>query len=479
MRARILLTTVSLAAVGLAVAGIATYFFLGSFLTSRLDEQLEGASQPVAAALLRGVQHEQFGTVPVEGTGHLMPAGVYGALLDAEGRVVDEVSFNYGEQAQARPRLPGDLRSVRGVLGEADAVTTGALTGSTRFRLLALALSDGRTVIVAFPLTDVTTTQRRLLLIEGAVTALVLLAIGAAALWLTRLELRPLERMSETADAIADGDLSQRVVPDDTRTEVGRLGGALNRMLAQIEHAFAERVASEERLRQFVADASHELRTPVTSIRGFAELFRRGAADRPDDLANVMWRIEKEGARMGELVDELLLLARLDQGLPLEQERVDLRDVAAAAVEAARATEPDRPFDLDAPAEVVVCGDDLRLRQVADNLIANARIHTPAATAVHVRVGAENGQAILEVVDEGPGIAPADAARMFERFYRADESRSRQVGGAGLGLAIVRSVVEAHGGTITHRAAAQGGAVFTVTLPRDELDDDGQPPARA
>ncbi len=472
LRSRIVLTTVSLAGVGLAVAGLATYFFLGAFLTSRLDEQLEGASQPVAAALLTGGQHEQFGTAPVEG-GHLMPAGVYGALLDAEGGVVDDVSFNYGEQAQPRPRLPGDLRSARGTLGEADPVTTGAVTGSTRFRLLALALGDGRTVVVAFPLTDVTTTQRRLLLIEVAVTALLLLAIGAAALWLTRLELRPLERMSETADAIAGGDLSQRVGPDDTRTEVGRLGEALNRMLAQIEQAFAERMASEERLRRFVADASHELRTPVTSIRGYAELFRRGAADRPEDLANVMRRIEKEGARMGQLVDELLLLARLDQGLPLEQKPVDLSGVAAAAVEAARATEPDRPLDLDAPAPVVVRGDDLRLRQVADNLIANARTHTPAATPVHVRVGAENGQAVLEVVDEGPGIAPADAARMFERFYRADESRSRQVGGAGLGLAIVRSVVEAHGGTITHRAGEQGGAVFRVTLPRD----DGKPPA--
>jgi two-component system OmpR family sensor kinase len=466
LRARILLATVSLAAVGFLVADVATYHFLGQFLTSRVDEQLQGAARPVALALATNVDPEDFGAPGQGARRALLPTGTYGALLDPQGRMIDEISITYGEEAP-RPRLPSDLdRYTRTGDAEPEPITTGAVNGSTEFRLIALALPEGHTMAVAIPLTDVASTQRRLLWIEAAVTGLVLLAIGAAAMWLTRVELRPLERMSRTADAIADGDLSQRVKPDNPRTEVGRLGGALNRMLAQIECAFAARTASEERLRRFVADASHELRTPVTSIRGYAELFRRGAAERPEDLANAMRRIEAEGARMGQLVDELLLLARLDQGLPLDREPVDLREVATAAVEAARATEPDRPIELDAPVPVVVRGDDLRLRQVADNLLANARTHTPANTAVRVRVGAEDGEAVLEVADDGPGIPAADAERIFERFHRADRSRSRDGGGAGLGLAIVKSVVEAHGGAITHQAGEGGGAVFRITLPR-------------
>src|SRR5919204_4839033 len=228
-------------------------------------------------------------------------------------------------------------------------------------------------VVVALPLTEVRATQHRLLLIEGAVSGLVLAAIGAAAYWLTRRELRPLERMAKKARAIAAGDLSQRVEPDDPRTEVGQLGGALNAMLAEIERAFAERLAAEERLRRFVADASHELRTPVTSIRGYAELFRRGAGDRPADLANVMRRIEEEGKRVGELVEELLLLARLDQGLPLERRPVDVSAVLDAAIDAARAADPQRPIDVDSQHPLVVLGSASRLRQVIDNLLTNAR----------------------------------------------------------------------------------------------------------
>src|SRR6266545_325407 len=212
--------------------------------------------------------------------------------------------------------------------------------GATDFRLIAKPLAGEGTIIVALPLTEVRATERRLLLIEGVVSALMLIAIGVAAYWLTRRELSPLEHMAEKSGAIAAGDLSQRVEPDDPRTEVGRLGSALNAMLAQIERAFAERLAAEERLRQFVADASHELRTPVTSIRGYAELFRRGAGNRPADLANVLRRIEQEGERMGELVEELLLLARLDQGLELERQPVDVASVIDAAVDAARAPEP-------------------------------------------------------------------------------------------------------------------------------------------
>ncbi|HEX5949678.1 MAG TPA: ATP-binding protein, partial [Actinomycetota bacterium] len=294
----------------------------------------------------------------------------------------------------------------------------------------------------------------------------VLAVLGALAGWLVRLGLRPLERMGETVGAIAGGDLSRRVEPADPRTEVGRLGIALNAMLERIERAFAERQASEERLRRFVADASHELRTPLTSVQGYAELFRRGAADDPEALRTAMRRIEEEGSRMGDLVDELALLARLDQGRQLEREPVDLAALARAAVDGAQAADPDRPIDLDADGPVTVLGDEGRLRQVADNLLANARVHTPADTPVRVRVRVEGDDAVLEVEDDGPGIIPEDAERVFERFYRAESSRSREFGGAGLGLSIVAAVAAAHDGSARFEPAPSGGARFVVRIPR-------------
>jgi two-component system OmpR family sensor kinase len=343
--------------------------------------------------------------------------------------------------------------------------TARAVRGGTQYRLLATPLGAEGAVVVAIPLTEVQATQRRLLLIEALVSGLALAAIGTAAYWLTRRELRPLERMAQQSRAIAAGDLAQRVEPDDPRTEVGQLGEALNVMLGEIERAFAERLAAEGRLRQFVADASHELRTPVTSIRGFAELFRRGASDRPEDLANVMRRIEQEGERMGELVEELLLLAQLDQGLPLERKPVDLAAVAEAAVDAARTADPERSIELHAQRPLVVLGAQSRLRHVIDNLLTNARVHTRPATPIEVRVAADNGQLVLEVADRGPGVPPEDAERIFERFYRTDRSRTRSQGGVGLGLAIVRSVVEAHGGAAAHRPRPGGGSIFRVCLP--------------
>ncbi len=337
--------------------------------------------------------------------------------------------------------------------------------GSTRYRIRAYAIGTGGTLVVAIPLTDVTDTLRRLVRIEVAVTVAVLVALGALAWWLVRLGLRPLERMGEAAGAIAGGDLSRRVEPADPSTEVGRLGVALNAMLERIEGAFAARQASEDRLRRFVADASHELRTPLTSVQGYAELFRRGAADDPEALRNAMRRIEEEGARMSDLVDELALLARLDQHRPLEREPVDLAAVARAAVDGARATDPNRTIELEAAEAVPVLGDEARLRQVADNLLSNARLHTPAGTPVRVRVRADGADAVLEVEDEGPGIPPEDAERIFERFYRAEGSRSREFGGAGLGLSIVDAVAHAHGGTARCEPAPSGGARFVVQIP--------------
>ena len=284
-------------------------------------------------------------------------------------------------------------------------------------------------------------------------------------LWLITASLRPLRRIEETAAAIGAGDLSRRVEPDGGTTEIGRLGGALNAMLGQIEDAFAERSASEARLRRFISDASHELRTPIAAVSAYAELFDRGARDRPADLERSMTGIQRETRRMGLLVGDLLLLARLDQGRPLESRPVDLTALAGDAVDAAHAMEPDRPLALEAPAAVTVTGDAERLRQVVDNLLANVRAHTPADAAAIVRVRREGESAVLEVEDAGPGLAAEQAAHVFERFYRGDPSRSRDHGGAGLGLAIVAAIVQAHGGSVGLESAPGAGTTFRVTLP--------------
>ena len=259
--------------------------------------------------------------------------------------------------------------------------------------------------------------------------------------------------MEETAAAIGAGDLSRRVEPDGGSTEIGRLGAALNAMLGQIEDAFSERSASEARLRRFISDASHELRTPIAAVSAYAELFDRGARDRPDDLERAMAGIQRESRRIGVLVADLLLLARLDQGRPLESRPADLTAIAGEAVDAAHAMEPARPLALEAPAPVTVTGDPERLRQVIDNLLANVRAHTPADAAATVRVRRESAGAVLEVADAGPGLDAEQASHVFERFYRGDPSRSRDHGGAGLGLAIVAAIVEAHGGASRSRAA--------------------------
>ncbi len=269
--------------------------------------------------------------------------------------------------------------------------------------------------------------------------------------------LRPLARIEQTAEAITAGDLSRRVEYADPQTEVGRVGSALNTMLDRIE-------ASDRRLRRFIADASHELRTPLAAVRAYAELFDRGAAARPADLERSMSGITRESERMSLLVEDLLLLARIDEGRPLEQKPVDLAAVVGEAVDAARVVEPGRQIEVSVE-PAMVTGDEARLRQVLDNLLANARTHTPAGTPVSVELRRLDGHAELSVADHGPGLTEEQAARVFERFYRTDSSRARASGGAGLGLSIVAAVAEAHGGTAEARSTPGGGATFVITLP--------------
>ena len=255
-------------------------------------------------------------------------------------------------------------------------------------------------------------------------------------------------------------------MPDaDPRTELGRLGGALNEMLGQIESSLEVRTASESRLRRFVADAAHELRTPLTSLRGYAELYRQGALQDEPGVTNAMGRIEAEGARMSRLVDDLLLLARMDQQRGLELKTIDVVPLVEEAASDFRAVDPERPLTVSTSGNAFVRGDRIRLRQIIDNLLVNARIHTPPGTPVHITVAQGGNQVDIAIRDEGPGISLGDQKRVFERFWRADPARARKTGGSGLGLAIVTSLVEAHGGSVTIDSEPGSGATFTIHLP--------------
>ncbi len=370
--------------------------------------------------------------------------------------------------------------------------------GETTWLMAARQLPDGLVIVLGSDVDSSDEVIGALVAIEVVVGLIVLAALGLAGYGVVRSSLRPLTTVERTAQAIAAGDLSQRVPAGDDRTEVGRLSQALNGMLTRIESAFrAQRAseeqarASEERMRRFVADASHELRTPLTSIRGFAELYRQGAVGSPAETARLMQRIESEGARMGGLVEDLLQLARLDMQRPLTLTPVDVAELAGDAVDDARALQPGRPVSLhvdDTMTEVpVVLGDEARLRQVVGNLVTNALVHTPQTAPVTIWLGEDTSaggdRVVLQVADEGPGMAPEDAARVFERFYRADASRSRAAGGTGLGLSIVAALVAAHGGDVSLDTAPGRGAAFTVRLPRSGPDvagtHPGTHPARA
>jgi two-component system OmpR family sensor kinase len=366
----------------------------------------------------------------------------------------------YTASAPAKPALPSELHD-----GE---VVTIDGPNNTHYRLAARENHDGSWSAAAVPLTDAQQTLRRLLRIEGLVIAGILLALGALAWWLVRIGLRPLERIGATAGAIAGGDLTRRVDHATPRTEVGRLGIALNRMLDRLEEAFSKQRASEDRLRTFLADASHELRTPLASIRGYAELFRIGAAREPEDTEKAMRRIEAEAARMGVLVEDLLTLARLDEVRDLIREDVDLGRLAGDAVDDARATAPDRAIDLTTIGSAHVVGDPHQLRQVLGNLLRNALVHTPAGTPIEVEVRDEGTGTLLEVRDHGPGLPIDESDALFERFWRAEHGRKQGKAGAGLGLAIVAGIVAAHHGSVHAENAAGGGARFTVRLPHTQ-----------
>ncbi|TMF95594.1 MAG: HAMP domain-containing histidine kinase [Chloroflexi bacterium] len=459
LRGRLLIGVISLVVIGLLVANVAMYLSLQSFLMGRVDDQLTNGVDEAANAL--------GATGPFPQRTPYFPVGTVVELIAPDGSIADgKVVAPFGtEGPTARPIVPKTLPN-HGADKPAPPYTVQGTEG-VQFRMTDWPEGrfHGQFIVLAIPLTDVQSTLSQLLAQEAVISAGVIGGTLVLALLIVQLGLRPLRRMGAVAGEIAAGDYSRRVEPATPRTEIGRLGLALNAMLTQIEAAFAQRTASERRLRRFIADASHELRTPLTSIRGYSEMLRRGASESPSDAELARRRIEEESVRMSTLVDDMLLIARLDQGRPIDSRPVDLQVIARDAAADARAVAPQREITLDAPERVLVAGDDTRLRQVVGNLVRNALVHTPSTTPVEIEVTTQNGTAQLSVADHGPGLPAADRDRIFEPFYRADASRSRDSGGAGLGLSIVSAVVAAHGGKIEVRETEGGGATFDVRLP--------------
>jgi two-component system OmpR family sensor kinase len=474
LRGRLVAALLVLATAGLTVFGVSSVVLIRGSMIDRIDRSLEDfpdRPRPLAPPLPPPLGRDE------------LPTDFRVLEFDPKGAPLVLLGQQAGDNAG--PVLPALDQTAAVRLSRAP-FTVDDRAGGPSWRTRIIARADGRITAVSLSLATVEATLQRLVLIEFLVGGAVLVVLGTVGIAVVRLGLRPLTRIEHTAQRIAGGELDLRVPEANQRTETGRLGAALNTMLGRISSALRQRQQSEDRLRSFVADASHELRTPLTSIRGFAELYRRGGAAEPGDVARMMRRIEDEATRMGLLVDDLLLLARLNQERSLDLTEVDLRALAEDAVHDARVRDPGRTVALDTPGKPVrVTADEPRLRQVLANLLDNALSHTPLGTTVTVSVrrrpggggppvavaGAtetrRGGHAVLEVADDGTGI-PVDTARhVFDRFYRADPARSRGQGGAGLGLAITAAILEAHDGRVELRTAAGAGAAFRVLLPAD------------
>ncbi len=459
--------------------GAVTELALYRYLVGQLDQQLQGASHRSATTYGEPPPPPapwRHPRVPIPGPGP--------RFLDAPGQPVgmvaavvgngSPVNAGYLTSTGSRAAVTDTARDQLAAISSARTPVTRELDGLGRYRLVAAPARHGKDVIVTgLPMSNVDSTLIGMLMIFGVVTVIALAAATTAGIVIIRRALAPLRRVAQTAGEVVDLPLDRgevalpvRVPEPDANpyTEVGQLGLAVNRMLDHIATALSTRQASETRVRQFVADASHELRTPLAAIRGYTELAQRMHAD-TDAVAHAMSRVESETERMTRLVEDLLLLARLDSGRPLERKPVDLSRVAVDAVSDAHVAGGDHQWELDLPPEpVVVLGDAARLHQVVTNLLANARIHTGPGTVVTTRLTTEPKHTVLKVIDNGPGIPERLQSEVFERFARGDTSRSRKGGSTGLGLAIVSAVVKAHDGTISVQSTP-GHTEFTVRLP--------------
>jgi len=500
LRVKLITAALALVAIALGVISAVSIVVFHGYLLRQADQQLRNFAS-------ESRMHRVDGFDAFNGA-RAAPGGITQEVLDSHGRLL--VSPPQGQNTDSLPAIPADAAWISAHAGQLITVPAHSGGGSWRVIIkpvhytvqrlpfigsddLAIAVTSPQApgqpgaLVVAVDLGSIGHTIRSLTLIDLAVSGIVIVILAGAGVALVRASLRPLAEIEQTAGAIAAGDLSRRVPDSDPRTEVGSLARSLNTMLGQIEHAFRARSASEatarqseERMRRFIADASHELRTPLSVIRGFAEYYRQRGGLREAELDRMIKRVEDEAARMGLLVEDLLLLARLDQQRPLQRRPVDLLALAADAVTDARVLAPARDIELTVGSggPFLVLGDEARLRQIIGNLVNNALTHTPDGTPVTIRLGSgaigvagklpgeDSGPAvILEVADRGPGLATQQADRVFERFYRADAARTRKTGGTGLGLAIVAALAAAHGGSATVDTAPGKGSIFRIALP--------------
>ncbi|MFJ4170125.1 ATP-binding protein [Paenarthrobacter sp. NPDC089714] len=464
LRSQLVAIIMGLLLLALAATGAGTLTLVKSYLQGQVDDKLKAA-----VALAQDQQSfdklsEYNPAVPTD----------YSLTLYVSGLS----PYPFGGNANDRPAIANITPAEAKARGNAPFQVSG--TAGTNWRVVAVGVvANGQNgvVIIGLPLTPVDKVMEHAVLVVVGVGLLTLVLAFFIATWTVARSFRPLARVEKTAAAIAAGDLSRRVEIDNPHTEVGRLGGSLNAMLAHIESSFAARAASEARMRRFAADASHELRTPLVTIRGFSELYRHGALTSPDDVSTAMGRIESEAKRMGSMVEDLLMLARLDEQRPLHLKPVDLQLLANDAVVDTRAASGDRTIRLvgldgTSPAPAPVQGDEAKLRQVIGNLVGNALRYTPDGSpielAVGVRTAPEGSFSAIEIRDHGPGIPQEETNKIFERFYRADTSRTRETGGSGLGLAIVAAIVGSHGGTVRVTETDGGGATLVVSLPFHE-----------
>ncbi len=467
LRSQLVAIIMGLLLLALTATGAGTLTLVKSYLQGQVDDKLKAA---VALAQDQQSFDKLAQPNPSAPTDTAVPTD-YSLTLYVPG--LDPYPF--GGSQNDRPAITNITAAEAKLRGNSPFQVKG--TAGTNWRVVAIGVTangQNGVVIIGLPLTPVDKVMEHAVLVVVGVGLLTLVLAFFIATWTVARSFRPLAKVEKTAAAIAAGDLSRRVEVDNPHTEVGRLGGSLNAMLAHIEASFAARAASEGRMRRFAADASHELRTPLVTIRGFSELYRHGALATKDDVAMAMGRIESEAKRMGSMVEDLLMLARLDEQRPLQLKPVDLQLLAHDAVVDTKASSGDRTITLTgldgaSPTAAPVQGDEAKLRQVIGNLVGNALRYTPEGSPIELAVGVRTTPAssvsVIEIRDHGPGIPEAETNKIFERFYRADTSRTRETGGSGLGLAIVAAIVGSHGGTVQVAETDGGGATLVVSLP--------------
>jgi two-component system OmpR family sensor kinase len=470
LRSQLVAIIMGLLLLALAATGAGTLTLVKSYLQGQVDDKLKAA---VALAQDQQSFDKLAQPNPSTPTDSAVPTD-YSLTLYVPGLE----PYPFGGSQSDRPAIANITAAEAKLRGNSPFHVRG--TAGSNWRVVAIGVTangQNGVVIIGLPLTPVDKVMEHAVLVVVGVGLLTLVLAFFIATWTVARSFRPLAKVEKTAAAIAAGDLSRRVEVENPHTEVGRLGGSLNAMLAHIEASFAARAASEGRMRRFAADASHELRTPLVTIRGFSELYRHGALATKEDVAMAMGRIESEAKRMGSMVEDLLMLARLDEQRPLQLKPVDLQLLAHDAVVDTKASSGDRTITLTgldgaSPTAAPVQGDEAKLRQVIGNLVGNALRYTPEGSPIELAVGVRNtptgSNSVIEIRDHGPGIPEAETNKIFERFYRADTSRTRETGGSGLGLAIVAAIVGSHGGTVQVAETDGGGATLVVSLPFHE-----------